>query len=199
MPNPRPSLFDLQVNGFAGVDFQRPDLTQSNLRRAIEALRAHETLRIFLTLISNEPLALCRQFELIEQFRKGDPLIAETICGYHLEGPFLSPEEGYVGAHSPSVQRAPDVTTFQRLQEAAGRFRRPQLRFWTKGATGAWCGVFLLPLVALIISTALPRDSKFATRVLQAAFLAGLVMQFCLHAVYAQFAMKAINDPKSLD
>jgi len=120
VPDPRPSLFDLQVNGFAGVDFQRPDLTQSNLRRAIEALRAHETLRVFPTLISNEPLALCRQFELLEQFRKGDPLIAETICGYHLEGPFLSPEEGYVGAHSPSVQRAPDVATFQRLQEAAG-------------------------------------------------------------------------------
>ena len=117
---PRPSLFDVQVNGFAGVDFQRAELSCAELRRAVDALRAHETHRIFLTLISAEPEALCRQFERIERFRKADPLIAETVCGYHLEGPFLSPLDGFRGAHSAAVQRAPDLALFERMQNAAG-------------------------------------------------------------------------------
>ena len=115
-----PSLFDLQVNGFAGVDFQRAGVEFGELRRAVESLRAHETHRIFLTLISAEPDALCRQFERIERFRKKDAVIRATICGYHLEGPFLSPLEGFRGAHSGEVQRAPDLALFERMQSAAG-------------------------------------------------------------------------------
>ena len=116
----RTSLFDLQVNGFAGVDFQHSELSLTDLRSAVDALRAHETHRIFLTLISDEPDALSRQFERIEEFRKADPLIAETICGYHLEGPFLNPGDGFRGAHPGHVQRAPDLAIFERIQSAAG-------------------------------------------------------------------------------
>lgn len=115
-----PSLFDLQVNGFAGVDFQRDDLSLAELRRAVEALWAHQTCRILLTLISDDIEALCRKFERIERLRGKDPLIAETVCGYHLEGPFLSPEEGFVGAHRSEIQRAPNLADFQRMQESAG-------------------------------------------------------------------------------
>ncbi len=114
------ALFDLQVNGFAGVDFQRGGLTQADLRRAVEALHAHETQRIFLTLISAEPDALCAQLRRVEELRRRDPVIAETVCGYHIEGPFLSPEEGYCGAHPAALQRAPDRTAFRSWQAAAG-------------------------------------------------------------------------------
>jgi N-acetylglucosamine-6-phosphate deacetylase len=114
-----PSLFDIQINGFAGVDFQRLDLSQTDLRHAVDVLRAHQTYRIFLTLITDKVDALCRKFERIAEFRQNDPLISETVCGYHLEGPFLSPEEGYCGAHPAELQQAPNFLTFQRLQEAA--------------------------------------------------------------------------------
>jgi N-acetylglucosamine-6-phosphate deacetylase len=114
------SLFDLQVNGFAGVDFQQPELGQAELRRAVDALRRHQTHRIFLTLISDEIDALCRKFERIEEFRKRDSVISETVCGYHLEGPWLSPEDGYCGAHSGALQRPPSLADFRRLNDAAG-------------------------------------------------------------------------------
>src|SRR5260221_5261814 len=118
--SPRPSLFDLQVNGFAGVDFQREDLTLDGLRRAVHALRAHETHRIFLTLITDAVDALCRKFAHIETLHRTDPLAAETICGYHLEGPWLSPEPGYCGAHPPEHMHAPSLADYRRLQDAAG-------------------------------------------------------------------------------
>ena len=120
MPAPRTSLFDLQINGFAGVDFQHPEITREQMQHAIGALRARETHRIFLTLISAEPDALCRQFERLERFRALDDEIAQTICGYHLEGPFLSPKDGFRGAHPAEVQRAPDLAVYARLQCAAG-------------------------------------------------------------------------------
>ncbi len=114
------SLFDLQVNGFAGVDFQQPDLSLTALRRAVDALRAHQTHRILLTLISDDVEALAVKFAAIELLRQQDPVIAETVCGYHLEGPFLSPVEGYRGAHPAFYQRAPDLGIFERLQFRAG-------------------------------------------------------------------------------
>ena len=121
VPDPMPdALFDLQVNGFAGVDFQRSELTQAALRHAVDALHSHETRGIFLTLISDEIDALCRKLERIEEHCGRDPVIAATICGYHIEGPFLSAEEGYCGAHPAGLQRAPDFAAFGSLQSAAG-------------------------------------------------------------------------------
>lgn len=114
------SLFDLQINGYAGVDFQNPDLTQADLRRAIDAMRAAQTHRILLTLITDEMDALARKFAQVEKYRAADPVLEETICGYHLEGPFMSPEDGYRGAHPGECMRAPDLAVFQRLQDAAG-------------------------------------------------------------------------------
>jgi N-acetylglucosamine-6-phosphate deacetylase len=114
------SLFDIQVNGFAGVDFQQPRLTVAEMRRAVDGLAAHETLRIFATLITDTIPALSAKFENLERVRAEDPVVAAAVCGYHLEGPWLSPEPGYCGAHDPRCMGAPDARDFDRLQAAAG-------------------------------------------------------------------------------
>ena len=113
------SLFDIQVNGFAGVDFQQPDLAAADLRRAVDGLAAHETSRIFATLITDTIPSLCAKFENLERIRAEDPVVAAAVCGYHLEGPWLSPEPGYRGAHDPRHMGSPDIADFDRLQEAA--------------------------------------------------------------------------------
>lgn len=113
------SLFDLQVNGFAGVDYQQPDLDADALAASVRALRAHQTHRILLTLVTDDIEALERKFRRIESFRDADPETAETVCGYHLEGPYLSPEPGYRGAHPSEKMKPPCLEEFRRLQEAA--------------------------------------------------------------------------------
>src|SRR5690242_13425028 len=92
-------LFDFQVNGFGGVDFQRDELTLEQMRRAVAALRRHRTAAILATLITDEVDRLCRRFEKLERFRAEDAAVAAMIPGYHLEGPWLCPEPGYRGAH----------------------------------------------------------------------------------------------------
>ena len=112
-------MFDIQVNGFAGVDFQNVKLTAADLRRACEALRRHQTHRIFLTLVTDTIDALEEKFAHIEALRVRDPLVRETVVGYHLEGPYMSPEEGYRGAHPAEFMKRPELKEFRRLQKAA--------------------------------------------------------------------------------
>jgi N-acetylglucosamine-6-phosphate deacetylase len=112
--------FDLQVNGFAGVDFQRDDLTAEMLERAVRGLLGHGTGRILLTLITQTVDCLCRRLEAIERLCEASETIRRVIAGYHLEGPWLSPQPGYHGAHEPALMKTPELADLQRLWTASG-------------------------------------------------------------------------------
>jgi len=113
------SLFDIQVNGFAGVDFQQQDLSAAELRRAVDGLASRETLRFFIALITDSIEALADKLKNFERLRAIDATAAESVCGYHLEGPWLSTEPGYRGAHDPRLMAAPCIADFEVLQKAA--------------------------------------------------------------------------------
>lgn len=116
--------FDLQVNGFAGVDFQDAAMTQASLRSAVDALLRHRTGGILFTLITDRIEALEAKLVQVERYRAADPLIRAMIAGYHVEGPHLSRLPGYHGAHPAELMTAPDRAAFDRLQTAAnGRIR----------------------------------------------------------------------------
>ena len=112
-------LFDLQVNGFAGIDFQRPT-SAADVRHACDQLRLRGVTRILATLITNTADAMARQLESFENFRRTAPVVRDTIVGYHLEGPYLSAELGFRGAHPGELMKDPDAKEFARWQEAAG-------------------------------------------------------------------------------
>ncbi len=114
------SLFDIQINGFAGIDFQADNLSIDEMRQAAEGLARHQTLRFFPTLITDSLESLQRKFARFETFRSQDQNLAEAMCGYHLEGPWLSTEPGYRGAHEAHWMTPPDLESFKYLQEAAG-------------------------------------------------------------------------------
>lgn len=111
-------FFDLQVNGFAGVDFQQRDLSRADFERALEALERHETA-ILLTLITATIDDLEASLARFESWLRDSPR-GSVVEGYHLEGPYLSPEPGYHGAHPPGLMKAPDRGEFDRLWTASG-------------------------------------------------------------------------------
>ncbi len=124
IPGERPRLFDFQVNGFAGVDFQADELTQRDMEQAALALRRHGVAAILVTLITDEIDAHCRRLANLEKLCAASPLISEVVAGYHIEGPWLSPEPGYRGAHPADPMHAPSLGEFERMQAAAnGRIR----------------------------------------------------------------------------
>jgi N-acetylglucosamine-6-phosphate deacetylase len=112
--------FDLQANGFAGVDFQQPGVPAAALERAVAALQAHGTTGVLVTFITDTIDALAAQLAHFERVAAESPAVRAMVAGYHLEGPNLLPEPGYHGAHDPRKMKAPDCREFDRLWAASG-------------------------------------------------------------------------------
>lgn len=117
-------LIDLQVNGFAGIDFNTRHLTADALDHALDAMLATGVTACLPTIIT------AHESELAERFASLDRAVAESrlgplMCpGYHLEGPFLNPAPGYHGCHPPDAMGPGDPGLVGRL--AAG-LQRPIL------------------------------------------------------------------------
>jgi N-acetylglucosamine-6-phosphate deacetylase len=111
---------DLQVNGAFGVDVNAPDLTVESLRSLCERLLAEGVTAWLPTVITAPIDAILRQLAIVRQACEQDELCAATIAGIHLEGPFLSPQEGARGAHDPRFLQSPDLALFERFQAVSG-------------------------------------------------------------------------------
>ncbi|HEU5329634.1 MAG TPA: amidohydrolase family protein [Thermomicrobiales bacterium] len=114
-----PGLVDLQVNGYAGLDFNQPPLAGDLVARLTQALWQEGVTAYLPTIITNSDDAIGDSMQAIAAARASDPLLAATVAGIHLEGPFISPEDGPRGAHARAWVRPPDWARFQRWQDAA--------------------------------------------------------------------------------
>lgn len=116
-----PALVDLQVNGFAGVDFQQDGLSEADLGRAVRALRQAGCGGFFYTLITEEWSKLIARLMHVRELRARHPVLREAILGWHVEGPFLSPEPGFRGAHDSAVMGDPRAEHVRELRAATGQ------------------------------------------------------------------------------
>ncbi|MBI3665666.1 MAG: N-acetylglucosamine-6-phosphate deacetylase, partial [Acidobacteria bacterium] len=113
-----PGFIDLQVNGFAGVDYNSPQITLEDIARSIRTLRSTGVTRFFPTVITGSRESMLAAARLLGRARKQlDEGV--SIAGIHVEGPFIAAEDGPRGAHPREHVRPPDRDEFLRLQEAA--------------------------------------------------------------------------------
>jgi N-acetylglucosamine-6-phosphate deacetylase len=121
-----PGFIDLQVNGFAGVDYNSPQSTPEEIERSIGVLFSTGVTRFFPTVITGDPAkmvaALANLAAARESIEHGSAMEA-----FHVEGPYISAEEGPRGAHPLQWVRPPDLDEFRRWQDAA----RGQVRLVT--------------------------------------------------------------------
>ncbi len=119
-----PGLVDVQVNGYAGFDFNADPAswTVEDFDAVRRALARRGVLRALPTLITDDPrrmMARARAFALlVEQ----EPALRAAFPRLHIEGPFVSPEDGPRGAHPrahcTTPRKLPDL--LPALQEASG-------------------------------------------------------------------------------
>lgn len=115
-----PTLCDIQVNGYAGVDFQRDSATGDDLHAVVEKLRMDGCSQILPTLITDEWKVLTNRFRRMRKLRDASPILRSAFPGWHIEGPFLSGEPGYKGAHDAELMIDPTPEKIRELREIAG-------------------------------------------------------------------------------
>lgn len=111
---------DLQVNGYNGIDFCSDGVEPEAFATACDALREDGFGGILATVITDHVPDMSSRLRQIVAAREADEGVREMIAGIHIEGPFMSPEDGYRGAHPlPAVKQA-NVEDAQQLLDAAG-------------------------------------------------------------------------------
>ena len=115
-----PAFCDIQINGCEGISFNSPKLTAENVGQVVGVCRRHGISQLCPTLVTGSFEALAHGLRTLRKVCEADAEIARAIPGIHVEGPYISSEDGPRGAHPRAHVRPPDWDEFQRLQDAAG-------------------------------------------------------------------------------
>jgi N-acetylglucosamine-6-phosphate deacetylase len=111
---------DLQVNGYAGFDLNAEQISLETVTGLVDTMLAQGVTCFAPTLISAPEEQICCALRVIAEARKNDRKVAACIPLVHVEGPHISPVDGYRGAHNAGAIRPPSLKEFARWQEAAG-------------------------------------------------------------------------------
>lgn len=110
---------DLQVNGFGGYDLNGTVTLQSDIEGVTRALHRRGVASYLPTVITGSYDRMRQAFTALSQYVRSGHCGSASIAGIHMEGPYLSGEDGSRGAHPREYIRNPDWDEFQRLQDAA--------------------------------------------------------------------------------
>jgi N-acetylglucosamine-6-phosphate deacetylase len=117
-----PGLFDIQLNGIEGLSFTSDSLTPEALSRADRTIRDKGISRYCPTIIT---CSLQTALAAIRALRAAwDAGVIPGAWGIHLEGPWISGEEGFRGVHAPQHIRDASTAELRAFREAAGEYLR---------------------------------------------------------------------------
>lgn len=111
-------VIDLQLNGYKGVDFNADEVPTEDIRRACQAFRADGGGRMLATVITDSLPRMASRIARLAAAHRDDAVIRDVMAGIHVEGPFISPEPGYVGAHPVRHVQPGTVAAAEPLVEA---------------------------------------------------------------------------------
>lgn len=112
--------FDAQVNGYVGVDFNDPQTTPEQVNDAAAAMRSGGVAVAYPTIITASEADMTQCIGTVMQAIAKYDASRDIFKGLHLEGPFISAEAGYVGAHPRRYAISEDVGMLERLCDRCG-------------------------------------------------------------------------------
>ncbi len=112
-----PGFVDIQVNGFAGFDFNNHDVTVEEVATAIAMIISTGVTRCLPTVITGGPEEMLACLTTLRKAQKELP-DRDAIAGFHVEGPYIGAEDGPRGAHPLRWVRPPSFDEYRRWQTA---------------------------------------------------------------------------------
>jgi N-acetylglucosamine-6-phosphate deacetylase len=114
-----PGWVDLQVNGFAGVDYCSPDTPHEDIARSVQAQFATGVTRLFPTVITGTVDGMAGAIQNLARAKSSLGAEGRAMEGFHIEGPHISPDDGPRGAHPRQCVRPPDIDEFKKWMDLA--------------------------------------------------------------------------------
>jgi N-acetylglucosamine-6-phosphate deacetylase len=115
-----PGFIDLQVNGYFGHDLNSGVIDPDEVISLTTKLISAGVTTYLPTVITSSEERITAALGAIAEARRINPLVAHAIPFVHVEGPFISPEDGPRGAHARQHVRPPSLAEFDRWQAASG-------------------------------------------------------------------------------
>lgn len=120
LPFIAPGLVDLQINGYNGLDLNLFPLDTESVHRIVRELWKEGVTTFFPTVTTNSDDCITEAMTIISKACSEDEITGAAVAGIHLEGPFISREDGPRGAHKQEYVKPPDWELFQHWQKASG-------------------------------------------------------------------------------
>jgi N-acetylglucosamine-6-phosphate deacetylase len=115
-----PGFIDLQVNGYLGNDVNSDDVDPDVMLALTHTMLALGVTTFLPTIITASEEKIIHALQAIATARRAHPLVAHAVPFAHVEGPFISPNDGPRGAHAREHVRAANLAEFARWQAACG-------------------------------------------------------------------------------
>jgi N-acetylglucosamine-6-phosphate deacetylase len=156
-----PAFFDLQINGYGGVWFADEKLTVDQVLTVLAGYREHGVSRLFPTLITSSREALEHGFRTVRAACEKERWVDQMVAGCHLEGPYISDQDGPRGAHPIQHVRPCDWAEFEALNAASGG----RIRLVTLAAEAVGAVEFIQRAVAAGMLVALGHQAADAAQI----------------------------------
>ncbi len=115
-----PGFIDLQVNGYLGSDVNSDDIGPDVMLALTSKMLALGVTTFLPTIITASEEKIIRALRAIAEARRASPHVAHAVPFVHVEGPFISPQDGPRGAHALEHVRPASLAEFTRWQAACG-------------------------------------------------------------------------------
>jgi N-acetylglucosamine-6-phosphate deacetylase len=111
---------DLQVNGYGGDDVNQEEPDPETIISLTRKMIATGVTTYLPTIITGAEASITAALEAIAEARRRSSVVANAVPYVHVEGPSISPTEGFRGAHPLQHVRPPSLAEFDRWQDVSG-------------------------------------------------------------------------------
>ncbi len=116
-----PAFWDIQLNGHGGHSFSSPELTVEQAQEIVRHQGRLGTATLCPTLITAPVSHMLHGLRTLAAACDSDPDFARRVIGIHVEGPFISEQEGYRGAHPADAICDPSPDAARRVPASRRR------------------------------------------------------------------------------